>query len=231
MTETLSSTPSFVTRWLDTLSDIPLADIAPDPGTTGIFSADLINGFLREGALASERINSITPCVLDLITRAWDYGVQHYVFLQDTHTEDNPEFRAYPPHCIAGTRESEMLHEIRNLPFADTFHIIEKNALHPAVETEFDELWDEQSHINRAIVIGDCTDLCANHLAMHLRMRANALGLQDFEVIVPADCVETFDIPEREDLEPGAAHPGDFFHDVFLYHLASNGIRVVRSIT
>lgn len=230
MAEAQTDTPAFVTRWLETIADTRLEDIAPDPATTGIFSADLVNGFLREGALASERINGITRPVVDLLTRAWDHGVRHYVFLQDTHTEDNPEFRAYPPHGIAGTRESEMIDDIRNLPFADAFHIIEKNSLHPSIETGFDELWDEQSHINRAIVIGDCTDLCVNHLAMHLRMRANALGLHNFEVIVPANCVETFDIPESDAIDPGTAHPGDFFHDVFLYHLASNGIRVVRSV-
>jgi nicotinamidase-related amidase len=226
-----TDTPPFVSRWLDTIPAARLDEIAPDPATTGIFSADIINGFLREGALASERVDGITQPVLDLLTRAWDYGVRHYVFLQDTHTPDNPEFRAYPPHCIAGTEESEMIPELRALPFADAFHIIEKNALHPAVETTFDQLWDEQSHVNRAIVIGDCTDLCVHQLAMHLRVRANALGLQDFEVIVPVDCVQTFDIPERADLPPGVAHPGDFFHDVFLYHLASNNIRIVSSIT
>ncbi len=224
-------TPPFVTRWLDTLQDARLDELAPDPSTTGIFSADLINGFLREGALASERIDQLTDPVLRLLHRAWDHGVRHYVFLQDTHTDDNPEFRAYPPHCIAGTVESEMIPEISRLPFADAFRIIEKNSLHPAVETTFNDLWDEQRHITTAIVIGDCTDLCVNHLAMHLRMRANALGLHEFEVVIPADCVDTFDIPESDAVEPGGAHPGDFFHEVFLYHLASNGIRVVRGIS
>jgi nicotinamidase-related amidase len=224
-------TPAFVTRWLDTLQHARLDEIAPDPSTTGIFSVDLINGFLREGALASDRIDQLTDPVLRLLHRAWDYGVRHYVFLQDAHTPDNPEFRAYPPHCIAGTAESEMIPEIARLPFADAFRIIEKNSLHPAVETTFNDLWDEQRHITTAIVIGDCTDLCVNHLAMHLRMRANALGLQQFEVVIPADCVDTFDIPESDVVEPGDAHPGDFFHEVFLYHLASNGIRVVRSIS
>lgn len=225
-----AETPRFVTRWLETLEDVRLEEIAPDPATTGIFSADIINGFLREGALASERVDGITQPVLDLLKRAWDYGVRHYVFLQDTHTPDNPEFRAYPPHCIRGTEESEMIPELKALPFSDTFHIIEKNALHPAVETTFDQLWDEQSHVNRVIVIGDCTDLCVHQLAMHLRVRANALGLQDFEVIIPVDCVDTFDIPDSDDLPPGAAHPGDFFHEVFLYHLASNNIRIVNRI-
>lgn len=226
-----SLTPAFVTRWLETLPDMRLEEIAPDPAVTGIFSADLINGFLREGALASPRIDALTDPVLALLNRAWDYGVRHYVFMQDTHTEENPEFRSFPPHCIAGTSESEMIPELAELPFADSFHIIQKNALHPAVETTFDELWDQSRHIERAIVIGDCTDLCVNHLAMHLRMRANALGLHEFEVIIPANCVDTFDIPETPETDPGVAHPGDFFHEVFLYHLASNGIRAVKTIT
>ena len=224
-------TPAFVTRWLETIPDVRLDDIAPDPATTAIFSADLINGFLREGALASDRIDQVTQPVLKLLRRAWDYGVRDYAFLQDTHAEDNPEFRSYPPHAIRGTSESEMIPEIAQLPFADAFTIIEKNSLHPALETTFNDLWDTNHHLRTAIVIGDCTDLCVNHLAMHLRMRANALGRDEFDVVIPADCVETFDIPESDETEPGAAHPGDFFHEVFLYHLAQNGIRVVRSIS
>jgi len=230
-TYTPPETPEFVRRWLDTLPEVKLEEIAPDPATTAIFSADIINGFLREGPLASERVNRITEPVVRLVNRAWDYGVRHYVFLQDTHTEDNPEFNAYPPHCIAGTSESEMIPELKELPFADHFTIVEKNSLHPAVETRFNEGWDNISHVRTAIVIGDCTDLCVHQLAMHLRLRANALGIQDFHVIVPMDCVETFDIPDSDDLEPGRAHPADFFHDVFLYHMGLNGIRVVRRIT
>lgn len=223
-------TPGFVRRWLDTLPNARLEEIAPDPSTTAFFSADIINGFLREGPLASERVNRITEPVIELLKRAWDYGVRHYVFLQDTHTEDNPEFNSYPPHCIAGTAESQMIPELKELPFSDSFTVVEKNSLHPAVETKFNEGWDDISHVRTAIVIGDCTDLCVHQLAMHLRMRANALGIQDFQVIVPMNSVETFDIPESEDVEPGTAHPADFFHDVFLYHMALNGIRVVKSI-
>ena len=229
-TSSQPETPDFVRRWLETLPHARLEEIAPDPSTTAFFSADIIIGFLREGPLASERVNGITEPVIDLLTRAWDYGVRHYVFLQDTHTEDNPEFNSYPPHCIAGTEESQMIPELRELPFSDHFTIVEKNSLHPAVETAFNEGWDNISHVRTAIVIGDCTDLCVHQLAMHLRMRANALGIQDFQVIVPMNTVDTFDIPESEDVGPGTAHPADFFHDVFLYHMGLNGIRVVKSI-
>lgn len=151
--------------------------------------------------------------------------------MQDTHTKDNPEFQSYPPHAISGTTESDMIPELANLPFADSFTIVEKNSLNPAVETDFDAWWDRNMQLKTAIVVGNCTDLCTYQLAMHLRMRANALGLQDFAVIVPELTTETFSIPESSDKPAGAAHPGDFFHQVFLYHMASNGIRVVKLVS
>ena len=81
------------------------------------------------------------------------------------------------------------------------------------------------------IVVGDCTDLCTYNLAMHLRLRANAYGLAEQRVILPANAVDTFDMSIEAAEEVGAlAHPGDFFHKVFLYHMALSGIQVVREI-
>jgi nicotinamidase-related amidase len=223
--------PGFIRRWLDTLPDVQLTDIAPDPERTAVCSTDMINAFLREGAISSPRVNQLTGPVVDLIQRAWDYGVRYFAFTQDTHTEDNPEFQAYPPHAIANTSESDMITELARLPFADAFAVFEKNSLNPSIGTGFDAWWDKHRDLTTVIVTGNCTDLCVYQLAMHLRMRANALGIQGFSVIVPANAVQTFDIPETDDAPPGTAHPGDFFDDVFLYHMASNGIRVVRSIS
>ena len=55
--------------------------------------------------------------------------------------------------------------------------------------------------------------------------------LRNFEVIVPADCVDTFDLaPDSAASINAYAHPGDFYHQVFLHHLGLNGVRVVASI-
>lgn len=225
-----SDIPPFVNRWLETVPAARLEDLAPNPAAAAVFGADIINGFLREGALASARVDRIAGPVLDLVQRAWNYGIRDFVFLQDTHSVDNPEFAAYPPHAIAGTSESEMIPELAALPFAARFTIIPKNSLHPAIDTGFDAWWDAHPKLRTAIVIGDCTDLCLTALALHLRLRANARGIQGFQVVIPADCVETFDIPDDPNLPPGAAHPAGFFHAVWLYHLASNGIRIVRTL-
>jgi len=103
--------------------------------------------------------------------------------------------------------------------------------LHPGLETEFDAWLVAHPALRTAIVAGNCTDLCVYQLAMHLRLRHNARNVPDVAVIVPADAVDTYDLPVETATEIGAfPHPGDFFHQVFLYHMALNGIQVVRAL-
>jgi nicotinamidase-related amidase len=227
---TSTETPTFVTDWLATVGPASLAELAPEPDRAAFFSADLINGFVHFGPLASPRVLGIVDNVVALFSQGWEHGIRDFVLLQDTHHPATPEFNAYPPHALRDDAESATIPELASLPFAGNLTVIEKNSLHPAVETGFNDWWDEHRGLNRAIIVGDCTDLCVYQLAMHLRMRANAMNLPNFEVIVPINVVQTFDFPDDPD-RPGAAHPGDFFHDVFLYHMASNGIRVVSGIT
>jgi nicotinamidase-related amidase len=226
MTDSL--TPAFIRDWIATLRPVALPDIAPDPAAAVVFLEDVINGFFRFGPLASPRVDALTRPILDVVRTAHDYGIRQFVVLHDAHDPATPEFASYPPHCLAGSDESLVIPELTGLPFADEFVVIPKNSLNPALETGFDAWWDANRDLTTAIVVGDCTDLCVHQLAMHLRLRANALNLPDFDVIVPANAVDTFDIPGND---PGTAHPGDFFHQVFLYHMSQNGIRIVREIT
>ena len=66
---------------------------------------------------------------------------------------------------------------------------------------------------------------------MHLRVRHNARNVPGVSVIVPADAVDTYDLNVETAAATGAfPHPGDFFHQIFLYHMALNGIQVVRAL-
>ncbi len=223
--------PDWIATWFAGLQSASLADVAADPGATAIFSADMIVGFCDTGNLASARVDALTGPVVDLITRAWDIGVRQVVLLQDTHDPATAEFRAWPEHCVAGTIESQSIPELAALPYSDQFTIIPKNSLSPGHATTFDTWLDAHPAITTAIVVGDCTDLCTYALAMHLRLRANARNIPQFDVIVPADAVDTYDLPPASAPDSVLPHPGDFFHQVFLYHMALNGIRIVRDLT
>lgn len=217
--------------WFRGLEPLPLSEVAREPARTALVSTDLIVGFAYEGPLAGPRVAALVPGAADLFRRAYDVGVRHFLLDQDTHTPDAPEFRAWPPHCIAGTAQSETVPALSALPFSSEFVIIEKNSLSHDIGTSLGAWQAEHPEINTYVVVGDCTDLCVYQQAMHLRMQANAHNLHDRRVIVAANLVDTYDLPLDTAMRMGAMpHPGDFFHLVFLYHMALNGIEVVRGI-
>jgi nicotinamidase-related amidase len=224
--------PEFISDWIQRLEPVSLTEVIPDPTNAAVFSADMVVGFCQKGALASERVGNLVEPVASLFQRCYAVGINEFVLLQDTHDENTPEFDAWPVHCIRGTEESEMVFGLASLSFSHEFIVIPKNSLAPGFGTTFEAWLGGHPGLTTAIVAGNCTDLCVYQLAMHLRLWANALNIKPFEVIVPADCVDTYDLPASTAADSGAfPHPGEFFHEVFLYHLGLNGVRVVRSLT
>lgn len=164
---------------------IDLSSITPQ-----LFVIDMINGFCKEGALADSEIMMITDPILDLI-KAID--PQHVTFIADTHNPDDLEFKAFPPHCIKGTNEAEIIDELK--PYVKT-PILEKNttnAFHELMKPENHHLL-EMSVIDSYILVGCCTDICVLQFALSLRTWLNATG-QDKRILIPRNCVETFDSP------------------------------------
>lgn len=223
-------------EWLQTwMTRLPAPRMAEvigtggDPSRVAVFCVDMTRGFCREGALASSRVAGIIGPVVNLLNTAYASGVRQFILPQDAHPADSPEFEAWPPHCIAGTPQAETIPEIADLPFAALLHVVPKQSVSSSIETSLDDVLTARL-IETAICVGDCTDICIYLLAMHLRLRANA-NRSPLQVIVPANCVQTYDLPVDQAAQIGALpHPGDLLHALFLYHMALNGIQVVKSI-
>ena len=221
----------YMEAWFHDLHPFPLQKEVRQPERAAVFSADMVVGFCSQGNLASPRVAALIPTVVEIFRLAYDLGIRHFVLAQDTHNQDAPEFQAFPPHCVRGTVESQTIPELQALPFSDEFTIIEKNSLHPSIGTGLESWLEEHQELRDLIVVGDCTDLCTYSLAMHLRLRANAYGLMGQRIVVPANAVDTYDMPIETARQVGAlAHPGDLFHRLFLYHMALNGVQVVRAV-
>jgi hypothetical protein len=85
--------------------------------------------------------------------------------------------------------------------------------------------------VTNFIVVGDCTDICTYQLAMHLRLRANALQRREDRVILPVNAVDTYDMPVSFAEQIGATpHDAELLHLIFLYHMMLNGIEIVAQI-
>lgn len=103
------------------------------------------------------------------------------LYLCDNHDPDDLEFRMFPPHCIKGTPESEVIPELARYPG----EVIPKRRYSCFYDTTLARRLEELRP-ERVIVCGVCTDICVMHTVADARDR-------DYQVEVPAECVATFD--------------------------------------
>lgn len=207
-----------------------LIEKAAGPDRVAVLGVDLVEGFCRQGALSSPRVTPVVGPAVRILTRARALGIDRFLFPCDSHPVDSPEFASFPPHCLAGTSEAELVDEIRRLPFASQFQVVPKRSVNSFVATDLAERLLAFGDLHTLVVMGDVTDLCLYHLAVNLRYLANARDLP-WQVVVPASAVATYDLPVDAARALGAMpHDGDLLHLVFLYHLQLNGIRVVQDL-
>lgn len=212
---------------------VPFEDLvaqAGGPENVAVLGVDLLKGFCCEGALASPRVAAIVPHAVRMLTRAHELGVKHFLLPSDEHPLDSPEFASFPPHCVAGTEEAEIVDEITSLPFAHLFRKLPKRSVNSFVETEVDDYLRRHPNLRVIVAMGDVTDICLHTMALHLKTVANAQHLP-WTVVVPVSGVQTYDLPVEAARQVGAMpHDGDLLHLVFLYHLQLNGVRVVADL-
>lgn len=80
---------------------------------TAVLVIDMLRGFLEEGypLYCGELARRTIPNVQRLLEQESSKGSKVF-FICDNHTPDDPEFEMFPPHCIAGTEEAEVIPEL-----------------------------------------------------------------------------------------------------------------------
>lgn len=222
---------AWIGDWKDGLPALNMADVVDKPASVVLLSVDVTNGFCYEGPLSSPRVATIVPPIVRLFERAYELGIRRFILPQDTHHEEAIEFGSFPPHCTRNSAESESVAEFKALPFFDQFIVMPKNSISSNLGTELPAWLDAHPDVTTFLVVGDCTDLCTYQLAMYLRLRANEFQRTSDRVILPVNCVDTYDLSVQVAQETGAfPHHGDLLHLIFLYHMALNGVEVVASV-
>ena len=205
----------------DKLADLPSLELSElNPKTTALLVVDMINGFVKEGALASPNVLAINDAIAALSRACGTAGIRT-VALCDSHPEDSPEFVSFPAHCVAGTAESEVTAEITAAAEAGGGLIrIEKGSTNGMLESQL-KMWIDFSGCDAFIIVGDCTDLCVLQLATSLKAWFNTNG-KTCRVIVPTELVATYDLGE---------HTAPLQNLFALYNMSLHGIELVRSIS
>ena len=147
-----------------------------------VIVVDMLRGFLEEGGplYCGARARGIIPNVQRLLERESTWGSKIF-YLCDHHAPDDAEFKMFPPHCIAGTAEAEVIPELAAYPG----EVIPKTRFSGFYATALEEKL-KALRPDKLIVCGVCTDICVLHTVANARNR-------DYEVEVPVDCVASFD--------------------------------------
>ena len=147
-----------------------------------VLAVDLLRGFLEEGypLFCGARARRIIPHVQDMFKAELERG-SHIICACDRHTPDDPEFKQFPPHCIDGTEEAEIVPELADYPETT----IAKQHFSAFSGTTLDQLL-QQLHVDTLVVCGVCTDICVLHTVADARDRG-------YIVEVPGNCVASFD--------------------------------------
>ncbi len=147
-----------------------------------VLVVDMLRGFLEEGypLYCGARARRIIPNIQGLLERELAQGAKVF-FICDHHDPDDLEFKMFPPHCVAGTAEAEVIPELAK------YHgeVIPKKRYSAFFDTPLEQKLKELK-LEKIIVCGVCTDICVCHTVANARNR-------DYPVEVPADCVASFD--------------------------------------
>jgi nicotinamidase-related amidase len=201
----------------DTLAELPAIRLKDLPKKqTALIMIDMVNGFAREGALKSARVEGLIPEIAELSKRCDESGISKLA-LADRHTDASPEFDAYPAHCKAGTSEGEIVDEIREI---GGYLLIPKNSTNGFLEAAFQEWLGDNRQIDTFMITGDCTDICIRQFATTLKAWFNMRD-KKARIIVPVNAVETYDL---------GPHNGDLMNVTALYDMMINGIEVVKGV-
>lgn len=177
---------------------------------TALIVVDVINGFTIVGALSSERVTQIIGKVGKLMRSAIERSID-IVFFADSHTKDSTEFKSFPPHCLINTTESEVVEELKAIGH---YTLIEKNSTNGYHAPKFKQYLKDNPNVKNFIVCGDCTDICVLNLCLSLKTAFDQEN-KECNVIVPIQCVETFDAP---------SHSAELMNVMAFKLLETNGI-------
>lgn len=145
---------------------------------SALIVVDMVNGFVNDGVLHDKEIGNIISRQIELIKEAKNEG-KLIIFIKDTHTKNSAEFERFgnTEHCVIGTREQELVDELKVYEEKEDTISIEKNSTSFMEAPDFRELMKYQKELTDFDIVGCCTDICvangtialANYLDEHNR--------------------------------------------------------------
>lgn len=172
-----------------------------------IFVIDMVNGFVKEGAMHDQKIMKIVEPIQKVLKENEN---ERMIFIADTHEADAIEFMSFPSHCTIGSVESAIIDELK--PWAK--EIVSKNSTNAFHALDIQSLVHEYDEF---IMVGCCSDICVMQFALSFKTYLNHQNLNK-PLLIYKDCVATYDAP---------SHVADEYHEFALKVMEQSGIQII----
>ena len=187
---------------------------------------DMVNGFVREGALADKHIEGTINNQVALIKKYQEEG-NLVIFIKDTHTKDSVEHDRFGGalHCIEGTEEAELVDELKPFEGKENTITLEKNstsyiwAENKEDGYNFVDVLDNLENAKEVEVVGCCTDICITNgvlpMMNYFDQKNKRVGVTLYQ-----DAIDTFEIP--------GVHDRQHYEDAAYLLLKQQGAKVKK---
>ncbi len=176
---------------------------------------DMVNGFVKEGALADPYIKRLIPLQQKLLEYYYGNENKEIAFVKDAHHKGSREFTDFPEHCILGTAEAELVKELRG--YEGNAFIYPKNSTTVMLADGFMSDLEAMKNLRRVVITGCCTDICIMNAAMPLVNYFNEYDF-DSEVYVPRELSETYEIP--------GVHEREQYNNMAFFLMSQAGVKI-----
>ncbi|CAK9178131.1 unnamed protein product [Ilex paraguariensis] len=228
-------------------NEIPLDEesvVISEDNKTGLVLVDIINGFctVGSGSLAPREPNRQISQMIDeserLARMFCDKKWPVLAFL-DSHRPDQHE-HPYPPHCLIGSDESNLVPALQWLEKEPNVTVRRKDCYDGylgSIQEDGSNLfvdWVKTNKIQVLLVVGICTDICVLDFVCSTLSAKNRgfLGPLEDVVVYSRGCA-TFDFPVSvaRDTKDAIAHPQELMHHMGLYMAKGRGAKIAKQVS
>ncbi len=143
---------------------------------TALVVVDMQNDFAHpEGALFVPDAPKTIPIIRRLLEEARARGAR-VIFTQDWHREDDPEFRIWPVHAVAGTWGAEIVEELKPQKGELVIQKVRYDAFYGTPLDHYLHLFG----VKHLVVTGTVANICVLHTA-------GSAALRWYNVVLPED--------------------------------------------
>ncbi len=177
---------------------------------------DMVNGFVKKGALAAPSIMRVVPRQQEILDEYLEDENKAIMFIRDEHSEDSVEFKTFGPHCIKGSGEEEVIDEL--LKYYENALDVNKNSTNFVFGNGFQDKIQRLKNLKKVLLVGCLSEVCVKNGGITLRNYFDQLN-RDVDIYVDGDAIDTYDAP---------GHNADEVTDRALKDMEANGIKILR---